>query len=242
MLRRYPTFPRPLMLVLAGSVCLTIAGCGSDVVGSAEPADPGTTDAGATTSAPETGNAPDLEALLVDPSVFPAPYDAIVLPPQAIAQASPDLTGIPAGAEVSPAGCKPKDVATGDAAMIVGTDNADRATITVELTAVEEPLSVREDQLEQCAEVQATKSGATSTIRSTITPAPPIGADDTLAVKQTVSSGTGSDSITQSMLTLMAQVGDVRVTATYMSFDSAAPDAATLDELFTASVLKVKAG
>ena len=44
------------------------------------------------------------------------------------------------------------------------------------------------------------------------------------------------------MLTLLAQVGDVRIAATYMSFEQGATDGATLDEVFTAAVQKVKAG
>ncbi|MGA9870238.1 MAG: sensor domain-containing protein [Rhodococcus sp. (in: high G+C Gram-positive bacteria)] len=222
---------------------ILVAGCSAEVTGTPEATGGGASDTtapGGSSSAPQSGN--DLGALLVDPSVFPSPYEAIVLPPQAIAQASPDLTGIPAGAEVSPPGCKPADVTPGDAALIVGTDNANRATISVELTSVTEPLSAREDQLGECAEVEATKSGATAVIRSTITPAPPIAADDTLAVRQTVSSGQGTESVIQSMLTLMAQVEDVRISATYMSFDANTPDAATLDEVFTAAVQKVKAG
>ncbi|WP_089243051.1 hypothetical protein [Rhodococcoides kyotonense] len=215
---------------------MALAGCGSNVAGTPSPS---SADASAVPGNTDTGDA-DLNALLIDPSQFPAPYDAIVLPPQAISQALPDLTGIPAGAEVSPAGCKPVDPTS--AALVVGTDNANRATISIELTAVDEPLSAREEQLTTCAEVEATKSGATSTIRSTITPAPPIDADDTLAVKQTVSSGSGAETVTQSMLTLMAQIDGTRVAATYMSFDDSAPDAATLDELFTAAVQKVKAG
>jgi hypothetical protein len=252
--RRFVLRHHPLMAALAGATVIALAGCSTDVSGSPQPAqqdsvsgqggtsEPGGEDSGGTSQGQAPADEVDLGALLVDPSVFPPPYDAIVLPPQAITQASPDLTGIPAGAEVSPAGCKPVDVQPERAAMIVGTDNTDRATISVELIAVDEPLSVREEQLDACAEVTATKSGATSTIRSTVTPAPPIDADDTLAVRQTVSSGTGSDSVTQSMLTLMAQVGDVRISATYMSFDDTAPDAATLDEIFTTAVLKVKAG
>lgn len=248
MLRRLVQRHHPLVLVCAGASVLALAGCSTDVTGSPEPAvqGQGSTQEQGGTPEETTSRAPssstDLDALLVDPSVFPPPYDAIVLPPQAISQASPDLTGIPSGAEVSPAGCKPADVDPGRTALIAGTDNADRATISVVLTEVDEPLTVREDQLEQCSEVTATKSGATSNIRSTITPAPPIGADDTLAVRQTVSSGAGTDSVTQSMLTLMAQVDDVRIAATYMSFDDEALDTATLDEIFTTAVQKVKAG
>lgn len=126
--------------------------------------------------------------------------------------------------------------------MIVGTDNDSRSTISIELTAVDEPLSARKKQLEQCGEVTATKSGATSTVTSTLTPPPPIGADETLAVRQTVASGAGGDAVTQSMLTLMAQIDDIRVSATFMSFGSETPDTATLDELFTSAVQKVKQG
>ncbi len=164
-----------------------------------------------------------------------------MLPQQAISQAAPDLSGIPAGAEVSPAGCKPADQDFGPTgtAMIVGTDNDSRSTISIELTAVDEPLSARKEQLEECGEVTATKSGATSTVTSTLTPPPPIDADDTLAVRQTVASGAGGDAVTQSMLTLMAQIDGVRVSATFMSFGSGTPDAMTLDELFTAAVQKV---
>ncbi|OZC82869.1 hypothetical protein CH274_07735 [Rhodococcus sp. 06-418-5] len=212
---------------------LVLVGCSSTVTGTAEPS------TGSATSSARSGV--DLSTLLIDPSSFPAPYDALVLPQQAISQAAPDLSGIPAGAEVSPAGCKPADQDFGPTgtAMIVGTDNDSRSTISIELTAVDEPLSARKEQLEQCGEVTATKSGATSTVTSTLTPAPPIDADDTLAVRQTVASGAGGDAVTQSMLTLMAQIDGVRVSATFMSFGSGTPDATTLDELFTAAVQKV---
>ncbi|WP_415975170.1 DUF5642 family protein [Rhodococcus sp. 077-4] len=212
---------------------LVLVGCSSTVTGTPEPS------SGAATSSSPSGV--DLNTLLIDPSIFPAPYDALVLPQQAISQAAPDLSGIPAGAEVSPAGCKPADQDFGPTgtAMIVGTDNDSRSTISIELTAVDEPLSARKQQLEQCGEVTATKSGATSTVTSTLTPAPPIDADDTLAVRQTVASGAGGDAVTQSMLTLMAQIDGVRVSATFMSFGQGTPDAMTLDELFTAAVQKV---
>ncbi len=215
---------------------LVLVGCSSTVTGTAEPS------TGSATSSARSGV--DLSTLLIDPSSFPAPYDALVLPQQAISQAAPDLSGIPAGAEVSPAGCKPADQDFGPTgtAMIVGTDNDSRSTISIELTAVDEPLSARKEQLEQCGEVTATKSGATSTVTSTLTPAPPIDADDTLAVRQTVASGAGGDAVTQSMLTLMAQIDGVRVSATFMSFGSGTPDATTLDELFTAAVQKVGQG
>ncbi len=231
-----PAAPRTRLSIVMTSAAigaLVLVGCSSTVTGTPEPS------SGAATSSSPSGV--DLNTLLIDPSIFPAPYDALVLPQQAISQAAPDLSGIPAGAEVSPAGCKPADQDFGPTgtAMIVGTDNDSRSTISIELTAVDEPLSARKQQLEQCGEVTATKSGATSTVTSTLTPAPPIDADDTLAVRQTVASGAGGDAVTQSMLTLMAQIDGVRVSATFMSFGQGTPDAMTLDELFTAAVQKV---
>ncbi|WP_206488281.1 DUF5642 family protein [Rhodococcus sp. KRD162] len=233
-----PATRTPRLAIAATSAAigvLALVGCSSTVTGTPEPSAGGTT-----TSQSDV----DLNTLLIDPSSFPAPYDALVLPQQAISQAAPDLSGIPAGAQVSPAGCKPadQDFSPEGTAMIVGTDNDSRSTISIELTAVDEPLSARKKQLEQCGEVTATKSGATSTVTSTLTPPPPIGADETLAVRQTVASGAGGDAVTQSMLTLMAQIDDIRVSATFMSFGSETPDTATLDELFTSAVQKVKQG
>ena len=42
------------------------------------------------------------------------------------------------------------------------------------------------------------------------------------------------------MVTLIAQVGDVRVSATFMSFGDAKADTVALDEVFTAAVQKVQ--
>ena len=55
-------------------------------------------------------------------------------------------------------------------------------------------------------------------------------------MRQTVTSGEGAGTVTQSMLTLVAQVDDVRVSATYMSFGDGKPDSATLDQVFTEAV------
>ncbi|RDI31549.1 PknH-like protein [Rhodococcus sp. AG1013] len=181
--------------------------------------------------------------LLLDPAAFPPQYPAVVLPPQAVSQAAPDLTGIAPGAKVEPAGCKPpvQDYGPDGTAMVVGTDNANRSTITIELIRVATPLAELGAQLSECPEVTATRNGVDSFVRTTPTPPPPIDADDTLALRRSVSSGRGDQAVTQSMLTLIAQLDDVRVQATFMSFGADA-DTAALDELFTAAVLKVHAG
>ncbi|MFZ2178505.1 MAG: DUF5642 family protein [Rhodococcus sp. (in: high G+C Gram-positive bacteria)] len=221
----------PILSVFAAVSVLT--GCSSTVSGVAQPHT--VVRAG---SVSEKG----LSKLLIEPSEFPAPYEAIVLPPQAVSMAAPDLTGVPQGAVVDPLECMPpaQDYGPTGTAMAVGTDNARRSTISVELMKTDAPLDELAAQTEECGEITVTASGAESTVTTEITPAPPIRADDSLALRRTVKSGKGGDKVTQSMLTLLAQVGDVRVSATHMSFGDAKADTAALDEVFTAAVLRVQ--
>lgn len=244
---------RRILVAGFAAVTLTLAGCSSDVSGVAEPdgaagavvpdiTGPGTS--GSTGSGTGTGTiAAPLSSMLLTPADFPAKYEALVLPDDAVEQATSDLDGIPAGATVDPAGCKPPPQEFGPdaAALIVGTDNAARATISVELARVDRPLATREAELEQCPEVTTTRNGATATVTTTMLPAPPLNADDTMAIRQTVTSGNADQKVTQSMLRLVAQVDDVRISATHMSFGDAAPDSAALDQLFTEAVQKVTA-
>ncbi len=222
----------------AVAAALLAAGCSSTVSGVAEP---GTGVAGAEPGM-ETIPA-TLESMLLTPADFPTSYQALVLSGPAVEQAAGDLDGIPAGAKVDPAGCKPPAQAFGpDAtAMIVGTDNAARATISVELVRVDEPLSVRENEIRQCTDVTTTKDGVTASVATTVLPAPPLNADDTMALRQTVTSGGDDAQVRQSMLRLFGQVGDVRISATYMTFGAGKPDSATLDQVFTEAVGRVNA-
>jgi hypothetical protein len=183
-----------------------------------------------------------LSKLLVDPSDFPARYEAIVLPAQAVAMAAPDLTGVSQGAVVDPADCAPpaQDFGPTGTVMAVGTDNASRSTISIELTKTDTPLDELAAQTERCGDVTVTDNGAESTVTTEITPAPPVRADDTLALRRTVRSGNDNEKVTQSMITLIGQVGDVRVSATFMSFGDAKADTVALDEVFTAAVQKVQ--
>ncbi|MFD1814063.1 sensor domain-containing protein [Rhodococcus gannanensis] len=240
-------------MAASAAVTLALAGCSSDVSGVAEPAGQagaalpgtsgpgtgGTTEDGAVTG---TIEAP-LASMLLSPEDFPARYEALVLPDNAVEQATADLDGIPAGASVDPAGCKPPPQTFGPdaAALIVGTDNAARTTISVELARVDRTLDVRESELAECPEVTTTRNGATATVTTTMLPAPPLNADDTMALRQTVTSGNADQTVTQSMLRLVAQVDDVRISATHMSFGDEAPDSAALDQLFTEAVQKVTA-
>ena len=219
--------------LVLGVACLSVSGCGDSISGTPVAA-------GASSGAHVSAHLSDL---LIDPAKFPAPYQALVLPPHAASQAEKDLTGVAAGAKVKPTGCKPASPKAGPdgTAIVVGTDNDTRATITVELTRVSQSLSVRRDQLQNCGDIAVTANGATAALHSELLPPPPVDADSSLAVTQTVESGSGADALKQSMLTLMAQVGDVRVSATYMSFGDSKPDTATLDSLFTQALTKVAA-
>ncbi|MFF0814037.1 sensor domain-containing protein [Rhodococcus sp. NPDC003318] len=237
-------------MAAATAVALALAGCSSNVSGSAEPAAGavsgnmgGGAGGGGTGGGTITPIAAPLSSMLLAPEDFPAPYQAIVLPDQAVEQAAEDLDGIPSGAKVDPPGCKPpaQNFGPDGTALIVGTDNAARATISIELTRVDEPLSAREAEIAECLEVTTTKDGATATVTTTLLPAPPLNADDTMALRQTVSSGADGTAVTQSMLRLVAQVDDVRISATYMTFGDGKPDSATLDQLFTEAVQKVNA-
>ncbi|MEV0946404.1 DUF5642 family protein [Rhodococcus sp. NPDC049939] len=222
--------------VAAGTSIL--AGCSSTVAGTAipDPASPG--------SVAGSPSGKGLSKLLLDPEDFPTRYEAIVLPPQAVAMAAPDLTGVPPNAVVDPADCAPpeQDYGPTGTVMAVGTNHASRSTISVELTRTDAPLAELGKQLEECREVAVTDNGAESVVTTEITPAPPIRADDTLALRRTVKSGNETEAVVQSMVTLIARVGDVRVSTTFMSFGGAKADTAALDQVFTAAVQKVQNG
>jgi hypothetical protein len=219
--------------VVAGAVLL--AGCASTVTGLPIAATPTT-----------VGRhiAARLSTLLPDPAQFPAKYSAVVLPPEAAAQAAGDLTGVGRGATVQPGGCVPPEQRFGpdQTAIAVGTDTDSRATVTVELTRTDQPLSTLRSQLQRCEKLQVARAGATTTVTTQLDPPPPIDADDTLALRRTVAPDIAGAGLTQSMQTLTGQVGDVRIAVTYMSFTDAKPDTGALDELFTTTVQKVKKG
>ncbi|WP_252858640.1 sensor domain-containing protein [Rhodococcus erythropolis] len=184
-----------------------------------------------------------LSELLLTPEEFPEPFGAVVLPPQAVPMAAPDLVGVPRGATVDPSECEPpeQDYGPNGTVMAVGTDNATRATISVELTKVDAPLDELEAQTRQCPSMTVTANGVTTTVTTEILPPSPIDADKTMSLRRTVVSPKAAAG-DQTMLTLIAQVGDVQVATTLMTFGSATPSTAPLDQAFTAAVQKVKAG
>lgn len=175
---------------------------------------------------------------------FPGSYDVVVLPAEEVPHAAADLTGIPGEvATITPEGCAtapPSDPAR--VAIAVGTDDETRATITVELTRSAEPLSRLHAQLRRCGTVRAQLGPITNTVVTQLDPPPPVNADDALAWTRTVTGQHRGPGLSRSMRTLVAQVRDVRITATYLGFGDGAPDTEGLDQVFTAALEDVHKG
>ncbi len=184
-----------------------------------------------------------LVTLLPDPAQFPERYPAVVLPPDAAAQAAGDLDGVARGAQVDPADCAPPEQQYGPdhTAVAVGTSEENRATLTVELVRTRIPLSSLAEQLRRCGEIRVTGVGPTTTVTTTPDAAPAVDADDSLSLRRVVAPDVGGVGLTQRMRTHVAQVGDVRVLVTYMIFGEGPQDDAALEELFATAVGKVAA-
>ncbi|MFF7939152.1 sensor domain-containing protein [Nocardia gamkensis] len=219
---------------VAPVVCaVLLAGCGSTVPGRPVSSVPATVTRHVSA---------ELPTLLPDAHQFPPPYTAVVLPQEAVAQAAGDLDGMGRGANVQPSRCAPPDQDFGPehTAMAVGTDDATRATLTVELTRTGEPVTALRARLEQCGSVRVQRAGAATTVTTEQASPPPIDADDALSLRRTVRPEAGGARLIQSMRTHVAQTGDVRVSVTYMSFADDEPDTAALNALFATAVRKAR--
>lgn len=230
--------PATLFMAVSGAL---LTGCSSSVSGTATSS--GVTGAsgspsGLPTGAPTGVLSVDLAELLLAPESFPPQYPAIILPPQAVAQAAPDLTGVPVGAVVEPVECTPPEhrYSPADTAMAVGTNNDSRTTISVVVTREAHSLEQWTDDLRECDLVAVTSAGAKSQVESKITPARPVAADESVAVRRTVTSGSSGTQVHQSMVTLLAQSDGIRVSVTLMYFGDQQPDLAPLDEVFVEAI------
>ncbi|MBC7302023.1 MAG: sensor domain-containing protein [Nocardia sp.] len=210
---------------------LVLAGCGNSVSG--------TPVAESAVAVRQVEGA--LADLLPAPSRFPARYPAVVLPPQAATAAAGDLDGVGAGATVRPAQCAPTDTEPGGepAAVAVGSDDASRATLTVELARSAEPVSRLRERLSGCGQIQVSRAGAGSTVTTALDQITPGGADDAIALRRTVVPDVGGAGLTQTMQTSIGQIGDVRITVTSMTFGAGQPDTAAVDEMFATTVASV---
>ncbi|MCM6774273.1 DUF5642 family protein [Nocardia sp. CDC159] len=206
-----------------------LAACGSTVSGHPEPARDG-----------QVRGA--LTRLLPGQDQFPASYSTVVLSPDRAREAAGDITGIPDGAQVDPADCgtPARSFEPDRAAVVVGTDNRTRATLTVELTRADGPLARERERVRRCGSMRVSRGPTTNTVVTRLDPPPPGNVDDALALRRTVTGPVAGPGLTRSLQTLLGQVGDVRIAVTYMSYGDERPDSAGLDQVFTAAVRDVR--
>ena len=172
-----------------------------------------------------------LAALLIEPDRFPPQYRAAVLDDAGVNRAVQDVDGVPTGSIVTPAACAPPALWHSEVVGAEGVDSASR--LIVVLTRPAPPLAERLAQLRGCPSFTAGES----TVNVTELPAPPVDAEATSAVEQTV---TTPDS-ERKTLTFAAQIGDTRISVTWLQ-DPAVDDAdtASLDAVFRDAVLKLR--
>lgn len=210
-----------------------ISGCTRFLAGTAHPVTPA--------AAPPPVPVPDL---LIEPDRFPAEYPAAVLDGTAVYRALQDVDGVAAGSVVTPPECAPLPLAPHHTAAVQGMDSQNASSLIVTVTRPVMPLRARADQLAACPSFTAVHGEDISTVTATVLAAPPVDADDTYAVDQTVTAE--STGLMSRTLTLAAQIGDVRVSATWLHDGTAeatpdiTPDTHVLDSLFTEAVLKVR--
>jgi hypothetical protein len=180
--------------------------------------------------------------LLISPAEFPPRYPAVTVDPLQVDPVLRGVDGVVAGSVVTPADCTPPapEPAPLYSAAAEGLDGDQVGSLIVSVTRSSFPLSARKDQLAACPRVTVTVGDARSTVTATLLAPPPVDADDTYAVDKTVTSAT-SDAVQRS-LTLVAQIADVRVSATWLSSRAATPDSEAVDAVFTDAVLKVRRG
>jgi hypothetical protein len=180
-----------------------------------------------------------LADLLIDPGRFPAQYPAAVLDQTAVFRAQQDIDGVLVGSVVTPRDCAPPAPGHGDAAAAEGIDSVTASSLIVVVTRPAPPIRSRVDQLRACTAFATGRGEDTSTVTVTLLPAPPVDADDSYASDQTVK----TPNSVRRTLTLAAQIGDTRVSATWLQDPSVGdPETTALDTLFSDAVLKVHRG
>jgi hypothetical protein len=221
-----PVFGCALVMVTA-----VLAGCTRVIVGAVHPVAPGGDE-----------HAPiPVADLLIEPERFTALYPAAVLDGTAVYRVLQDIAGVPDGYVVTPPECAPQPLAPHHTAAAEGIDSQDASSLIVAVTSPAPPLDTRVEQLTSCPSFTAGRGPDTISVTVTLLPAPPVDADDSYAVDQTVTSQSGP---VRRTLTLVAQIGEVRLSATLLHDGTieTTPDSQSLDTLFTDAVLKVRRG
>jgi hypothetical protein len=228
-------FLRPVAVFALFTVSAPVGGCARMVEGSPSSAAPA---AASVRSVP-------IADLLIEPTRFPAQYPAVVVDPSIVSRLLRQIDGVPEGSAVTPPQCAPPPVAAAEGAGVQGVDQENGASLIVTVTRPAPSLRTRVDQLEGCPSFTSTAVGdATqpSEVTVELPPAPPVDAEDSYAVDQTVTPRDAGASGTRT-LTLVARVADVRVTASWQGIvdtADAGPNTEQLDTLFTNAVLKVR--
>jgi hypothetical protein len=181
--------------------------------------------------------------LLIEPTRFPAEYAAAVVPAKDVDRVMNEIDGVAADSEVSPPECAPLPVLADQKAAVQGTDDERGSRLIVTVIRPVPSVRARVAQLEDCPSFTSTAAGDAGEISKVtvdLPPPPPVDADDSYAVEQTIT--TQSDNSETTTLTLVALIDDVQVTASWQQGGSsdASPDTESLDTLFTAAVLKVR--
>ncbi|OBB60615.1 hypothetical protein A5757_08605 [Mycobacterium sp. 852013-51886_SCH5428379] len=214
---------------LAGTVaigCAVLCGCVHTVDGAAR------------SGSGAEGPPPPLAEMLVPPTAFPPVYEAVILDAQGASEAVRDIDAIPAGATVEPTDCAPPPVDEAVAAR--GVDPGTGAALTVALVRTDEDLDRRRNQILRCAAFTATAGEVVSAVQTAVLPPRPVDADDSLASESAIRR---ADTPEVRMLTLIAQIDDVRVIAALSNDDPVAdPDTTALDALFADAVVSVRRG
>jgi hypothetical protein len=206
-----------------------LAGCTREIAGTLRPVAPGGDE-----STPMS-----VADLLIEPERFPAQYPAAVLDGGAVYRVLHDIDGVPDGAVVTPPQCAPPPLEPHHTAAAQGIDVQEGSILIVAVTRPAPPLQTRIEQLTRCPSFTTVHGPDTASVTATLLPPPPADADDSYAVDQTVSSQSGPMRRT---LTLVAQVDDVRLSATWQRDGTVetTPDSQALDTVFTDAVLKVR--
>jgi hypothetical protein len=211
-----------------------VGACSRVVSGAAQPGDPA-----------ERPRRPiPVADLLIEPTRFPARYPAAVVPPKDVDRVMAEIDGVTAGSDVKPPECAPLPVLADQRAAAQGTDDESGARLTVTVIRPVPSVRARVAQLTECpsfTSVADGEAGEVSEVTVELRPPPPVDADDSYAVDQTVTPQSAGEQDSRT-LTLVALVADVQVTASWQQGGSSddSPDTQALDTLFTDAVLKVR--
>ncbi len=224
---------RAIGLGTLGLVCALVCGCTRVVDGSGLVAGPGSD---------RPAKPAVLAELLIEPQRFPGGYVAAVLDSHSADGAIREIDGVSAGAVVEPSDCAPPvpGPIPRNAVAARGVEPDTSSTLTVALTRHATDLSVRREQVTDCAAFTTAAGEVSSSVTATPLPQPPVDADGSYAVELSVARPAEPP---ERVLALVAQIGDVRVAAAWTSDnDDAAPDTEALDALFRESVVKLRRG